>query len=113
MRLEPFFYHQRVAEALENNEKKLWKWFSSDSFAEGYREQARRELSNSSVRLSPDDNEANDLRYRLAKRARDALGLSADIVLTRAMKAMASLTRRSSTFLAKLQSNLLAGSWNF
>jgi len=81
MRLEPFFYHQRVAEALENNEKKLWKWFSSDSFAEGYREQARRELSNSSVRLSPDDNEANDLRYRLAKRARDALGLSADIVL--------------------------------
>jgi hypothetical protein len=81
MRVEPFSYHRRVAEALENKEKELWQWFSSDSFAEGYRERAQRELSNSSVRLGPDDNEANALRYRLAKTARDALGLSANIAL--------------------------------
>ncbi len=81
MRLEPFSYHRRVAEALESKEKELWQWFSSDSFAEGYRERAQHELSSSSVRLDPDDNEANALRYRLAEKARDALGLSASIVL--------------------------------
>ncbi len=84
MRLEPFSYHRRVAETLESKEKELWQWFNADSFAEHYRERKRRDLERTSVRLGTQDNEKNALRYRLAKQARDALGLSDDIVLYQA-----------------------------
>lgn len=79
MQLEPLSYHVEVARRLEATERALWDWFQSEAFAARYKEKTSDDLLRSGIRL--DRSGANEHRYLLAEKARDALCLSEPITL--------------------------------
>ncbi len=83
MQLEPLPYHVAVADHLERAEPILWRWFSSDAFAERYKAETDKDLLRTAIRLerAAPAGGPNERRYALAEHARDKLGLNAPVTL--------------------------------
>jgi hypothetical protein len=78
MRLDPPPYHRDLATFLESEMHEVWKWFGSSQTQRQQLEHVRLDLLKTTYRL---DSESSERLYGLARKASEALGLTAPVTL--------------------------------
>jgi len=84
--LRPLPFHAALADALQELEPGLWRWFASDDFGKKYADVVKLELLRSTYRLPRD---SSDKLYAIAEEVARALDVDAPVTLYQAQEDVA------------------------